>query len=259
MEHVISRDGTLIAYERSGTGSPLVLVHGTAIDHRQWTHLIPRLGRYFTVYAVDRRGRGQSGDEEPYAIRREFEDVVAVVESIPETVGLLGHSFGALCSLEAALQTGRIHKLALYEPPIYTDFALTYPEDILGRVEAHIEDGDAERALLLSYETAQVPQAELDMLRSLPSWQGRISGVRAMPREFISAREYVFDAGRFRDLTTPTLLLVGGESPPFYRAAVEELHTSLPNNRVAVLAGQQHEAMETAPELFLREVIDFFR
>lgn len=68
MEKVHSRDGTPIAYRRSGTGPPLLLVHGTMADHTRWTPVLPPLERHFTVYALDRRGRGGSGDAEPYAL-----------------------------------------------------------------------------------------------------------------------------------------------------------------------------------------------
>ena len=258
MEHLISKDGTRIAYERNGMGSPLVLIHGTGIDHAQWTSVMPRLAKDFTVYAVDRRGRGQSGDTEPYAIQREFDDIAAVIDSVGGTVDVLGHSYGALCALEAALTTNHIRKLALYEPPIYTTVEVSYPPDILNTINALIDAGESEELLLMLYELAQTPTEELDLIRSLPSWQARILTVHTIPREQMSAKNYTFEAERFRDLTTPTLLLVGGESLPFYKAAIEALHASLPNTRVAALAGQGHQAMDTAPELFLREVIGFF-
>jgi pimeloyl-ACP methyl ester carboxylesterase len=259
MDHLISRDGTPIAYERSGAGPPLMLIHGTGIDHRQWTSLLPRLRQYFTVYSVDRRGRGQSGDAQLYAMQREFDDVAALVDAVPEPVNLFGHSYGALCSLEAALLTTHIGKLALYEPPIYTTVKLSYPPDLLREINALLEAGRAEELLLMLNELAQTPTEELELVRSLPSWQARVQSAHTILREMIGARDYAFDPARFRDLDTRTLLMVGGDSPPFYRAAVDALHVSLPHNRVATLSGQQHEAMETAPELFLREVISFFR
>jgi pimeloyl-ACP methyl ester carboxylesterase len=258
MKHVTAKDGTHIAYERSGTGPPLVLIHGTGIDHTYWTPLVPELEQHFTVYTVDRRGRGQSGDTQPYAIQHEFDDVAAVVDSIPGTVGLLGHSYGALCSLEAALLTTHIHKLALYEPPVYTTVEVSYPPDILDRFNALLEAGNAEEALLMVYEVGQTPTNELDLLRSLPSWQARVLAAHTIPREVMGVKNYSFDPGRFRDLKTPILFLLGSESPPVYKAATEALHVSLPHSRIALLPNQQHEAVVTAPELFLRAVIGFF-
>jgi pimeloyl-ACP methyl ester carboxylesterase len=96
MMSIASRDDTKIAYARSGDGPPLVLVHGTAADHSRWTSVLAALEQRFTVYAMDRRGRGASGDSADYAIAHEFDDVAALVDSIGEPVVLLGHSYGAI-------------------------------------------------------------------------------------------------------------------------------------------------------------------
>src|SRR5215471_2932059 len=90
MDTIRARDGVLIAYERSGQGSPLIVVHGTTADHTRWAPVLPVFEQHFTVYAIDRRGRGGSGDAEPYAIEQEFEDVMAVAGAIREPVFLLG-------------------------------------------------------------------------------------------------------------------------------------------------------------------------
>jgi pimeloyl-ACP methyl ester carboxylesterase len=115
---VVSEDGTPIAVWRTGEGPPLVLIHGAAADHNRWAPVLPALEERFTVFAVDRRGRGRSGDATEYALEREYEDVVAIVESAGEGVSVLGHSYGGICTLEAALLTDRIRKLVLYEPPM---------------------------------------------------------------------------------------------------------------------------------------------
>jgi pimeloyl-ACP methyl ester carboxylesterase len=114
---VVSRDGTEIAAWRSGSGPPLVLVHGGTTDHTNWDGVVSELGRHFTVYAMDRRGRGGSGDAPTYAVEREFEDVATIVDRLGGPVHLMGHSYGALCALEATRLTSNIAKLVLYEPP----------------------------------------------------------------------------------------------------------------------------------------------
>ncbi len=258
MEHIVSKDGTRIAYERRGAGPPLVLVHGTGIDHTYWDLIAPGLERHFTVYSLDRRGRGQSGDAALYAIQREFEDVSALVESIPTTVFLLGHSYGALCSLEATLLTTHIGKMILNEPAMYTTVEVSYPADAPDKFLAYLRAGEAEKALLVLYEAVKKSPVEVNLLRSLPSWQARILAVPTIPREVLSVRNYSFDPSRFRNMETPTLLLLGGESSPAYKAAVEALHSSLPNSRLVVLPGQRHDAAITAPELYLFEVTRFF-
>ncbi len=97
MKHILSKDGTHIAYTQAGLGSPLLLVHGTGINHTYWEPVAPELEKYFTVYTTGRRGRGESGDTQPYDLEREFEDIAALIDHIPGPVDVLGHSYGALC------------------------------------------------------------------------------------------------------------------------------------------------------------------
>ena len=108
-EEVVSADGTPIAVWRTGEGPPLVLVHGAAADHGRWAPVLPALQERFTVLAMDRRGRGGSGDAEDYEIEREYEDVAAVVEWAGDGVDLLGHSHGGACARRggAAHRPGR--------------------------------------------------------------------------------------------------------------------------------------------------------
>ena len=122
----ISDDGTLIGYWRTGEGPPLILVHGTSADHTRWDPVLPTLAEHFTVYAIDRRGRGESGDAADYSLESEVEDVVAVVDSIGAPVSLLGHSYGAVCSLEASQRSERVRKLVLYEPPLPTSIKICF-------------------------------------------------------------------------------------------------------------------------------------
>jgi pimeloyl-ACP methyl ester carboxylesterase len=114
---VLSGDGTPIVTWRSGHGLPLVLVHGTAADHSRWAPVLPAFGST-SPSSRWTAAAGLSGDAVDYALDRESEDVVAVVEAAGEDVNLLGHSHGGVCALEAALLTKRIHKLVLYEPPV---------------------------------------------------------------------------------------------------------------------------------------------
>ncbi len=258
MKYFVSKDGTRVAYERSGIGPPLVLVHGTGIDHTYWDPIISEFRLHFTVYSMDRRGRGQSTDTEPYAIQREFEDVAALIDSIPRRVLLVAHSYGALCSLEAALLTTNISKMVLNEPPMYTTVKVSYPADAPDRFMAYLRAGEAEKALVMLYEVGGMSAAELNYLKSLPNWQARVLAAPTIPREVLSVRNYSFDFSRFRKLETPTLFLLGAETTPVYRAATETLHSSLQNSRIIVLPGQGHDPVVNAPELFSKEVIRFF-
>ena len=258
MDRVLSKDGVSIAYERRGEGLPLVLIHGTAADHNRWTPILSELERHFTVYAVDRRGRGDSGDAGPYTIDAEYEDVVAVVDSIPGPVNILGHSYGAICSLEASLRMTNLRKLILYEPPIHIGVEERYPPDATDRMNSFLQNGEREEALLIFLqEIAGIPKNEITVLKSLPSWSSRVATAHTIAREEAGVCSYILNPQRFSHLSAPTLLLLGGDSPPFYRVAIEALRKSIRNSRIVIMPGQRHAAMETAPDLFLSEVIGF--
>jgi pimeloyl-ACP methyl ester carboxylesterase len=257
LETFTSKDGIPLAFARSGHGPPLVLVHGTTADHTRWAPVLPALREHFAVHALDRRGRAESGDAEAYAIDLEFDDVAALVDSLPHPANLLGHSYGALCSLEAALRTRNVRKLVLYEPPIPAGIEI-YPSEIVGRIQALVDAGDRERAVATFFlEIAKAPPHEVEILKSLPNWPARVAAAHTIPREMHGSDGYEFDPSRFKELGTPTLLLLGENSPPFQKAATEKVHAALRNSKIAILSGQQHAAMNTAPELFTREVIRF--
>jgi pimeloyl-ACP methyl ester carboxylesterase len=258
MKRVASADGTEIGYARHGEGPALLLVHGTTSDHRRWAGISPRLEDRFTVYAMDRRGRGASGDGAEYALMREAEDIVAVVRAIDEPVSILGHSYGALCSLEAALLTA-VQRLILYEPPIPTEVPL-YAPGLPERMQTLIDAGEWESALEIMFrDVVRMPERELETYRRLPKWTDRVRNAPTIPREMQVERTYAFDPGRYADLRVPTLLLLGGDSPPVFRRGIEVLAAALPNSSVSVMPGQQHIAMDSNPGLFLREVVRFLQ
>src|SRR6478672_3208028 len=140
---VTSADGTSIAIECAGAGPSLVIVHGGTGDRRRWTPLFPLLEAKFRVCAMDRRAHGASGDTPPYSLDKEVDDVVAVVSKQPGPVFVLGHSFGAVCALEAAFRTTKIARLALYEAPV----RVGDHSAVLARMEAMIRAGDRDGAL----------------------------------------------------------------------------------------------------------------
>lgn len=264
METVPSADGTPIAYERTGSGPPLVLVHGVAGDHTRWElfDVRPALAEHHTVYAIDRRGRGGSGDSEEYTLEREFEDVAAIVDSIDGPANLLGHSHGALCALGGALLSDNLRSLILYEPPVPWEIIgpNIFDEAVVSEMEALLDAGENEQALVLFLqEQLGLPSEQLEALRSAPSWQARVDSAHTLPRELRAPMDAEFDEDRISELTVPTLLLVGGESPKWSEDATKILHDSIANSRIAVLEGQGHLAMNTAPELFLETVVAFIR
>ena len=257
---ITSKDGTPIAYRRGEEGPPLVLVHGAAADHGRWSPVLPAFEEHFTVYAVDRRGRGGSGDAGGYAIGREFEDVAAVADSIGEPVGLLGHSYGALCSLEVALRTRSVRRLVLYEPPIDVTSGGIYPPGVVERMEAMLDAGDRDGVIVTTMrEVAGVSPEVVKYMRSLPVWQARLAAAHTIPRELRASGNYRFDPERFKDLGVPTLLLLGGDSPANFGEAERAVDETLPDSRIVVMPGQGHSAMDTATDLFTTEVLSFLR
>jgi pimeloyl-ACP methyl ester carboxylesterase len=254
-ETVVSADGTPLAVWRSGDGPPLVLVHGATADHSRWAPALPALEEHFTVYNYDRRGRGESGDGGDYALAREFEDVIAVVDSAGDEVNLLGHSHGGVCALEAALLSDRVRKLVLYEPPM--GFLAT-PAKVVRELEALLEAGQRDELVrLFMREVAGLPPEQVEALRALPAWQARLAAADTIPREERANREYAWEPDRFRELNVPTLYLQGGDSPEPFRLAGEALGAALPDCRVVVMPGQTHAAIDTGTELFVSEVLSF--
>ena len=252
---VASRDGTAIAVWEHGDGPPLVLVHGAAADHRRWGSIVPALAAHFRVLAIDRRGRGGSGDGDAYAIEREYEDVAAVAGWAGPGTAVVGHSYGGICALEAALLTDDIAKLVLYEAPMGF---LASPPPVVHRLQALLDAGEHDE-LVASFmrEVAGVTDQQVEAMRALPAWKARLDVAHTIPREERASREYRFDAGRVRGVGVPTLLLEGGDSGAPFKAAGRALRDALPRCRIAVLVGQRHTAMDTAPELFLSEVLGF--
>lgn len=208
------------------------------------------------MIAVDRRGRGASGDGPDYSIHREAEDVAAVVDSLSEPANVVGHSFGALCALEGALLTNGIRRMVLYEgvPMVGSE---SYPPGIIERLEALLDEGDVETVLttILS-EVAGMTVEDVERLRNQTDrWQRRIANVRSAPREMREERDYVFSASRFSRMQVQTILLVGGGSPEREHRNAQGVAKGLPRATVAILPGQRHIAMHSAPDLFTREVI----
>src|SRR6059058_864042 len=130
LNKVTSADGTTIAFDKLGSGPPLILVCGGSTDRGANVGLAQQLAPDFTVFNYDRRGRGDSGDTLPYAVAREVEDIDAVVAAAGGSAYLWGSSSGAVLALEAAGRLGsRITKLALWEPPFISDPNARPPAD----------------------------------------------------------------------------------------------------------------------------------
>lgn len=252
---VPSKDGTLIAVECAGSGPSLVIAHGGVGDRTRWTPMFPLLSSRFTVCAMDRRGRGDSGDSPDYSLQKEAEDIAAIVDSRPGTVFLLGHSYGGVCALEATFLTKRISKLLLYEPPLQERVDLA----LVGRMETMILGGEREQAVVAFLrEVVMLSPSEVDAMRTRPAWRSLVDSIDAHPRQMRALAAYRFDAKRMSTVSVPTLLIRGSETAiPDVKRAFDSLMASLPNRTEAVLKGQHHNAMDTGRQQLAEAVTNF--
>ena len=173
MEQATSKDGTTIAFERSGEGPPIVIVGGALSDRSGAAEVASLLARRFTVIAYDRRGRGDSGDTAPYAVAREVEDIEALIVAAGGQSSVHGHSSGAVLALEAARTLpDRITKFALYEPPLIVDDSRDpLPEDFVTRLDALISTGRRGDAVAYFLTTGPGMPAEVVAgMRQEPFW-----------------------------------------------------------------------------------------
>src|ERR1044071_2829986 len=121
MPTAFSKDGTRIAYEKTGQGPALILVAGAFQERMAMSIYAGPLSKQFTVYNYDRRGRGESGDTQPYAVQREIEDIDALIQKAGGSALVFGGSSGGVLVLDAAAHGSNITKLAIYEPPFVVD------------------------------------------------------------------------------------------------------------------------------------------
>ncbi len=253
---VVSADGTRIGCSRSGAGPPLVFVHGIGGDRWSFRFVEPLLTERFSVYVVDRRGRGLSEDSrDDYRIEQEFADVAAVVDSLGQPADVFAHSYGATLALGAAPLTRNLRRLVLYEPapgiPIVG-------HEFLETLDHLLAEGKREEVLnALLVEVAGLGPGELEQFRASPVWTPRVAAAHTIPREIRAQESYTPDPDVFATLSIPVMLLIGSESREWAGHGAKLVGSLLPNSRVVVLAGQGHVAIMTAPELLVAEVVRF--
>jgi pimeloyl-ACP methyl ester carboxylesterase len=259
LRHVTGSEGVRIACEVSGEGPPLVLVHGAGSARWTFDLLRPLLEARFTVVAVDRRGRGESGDGEGYRLQSEFEDVAAVVQAARERGGerilLFGHSYGGLVAAGAAPLAGELGALMLYEPPMGGVLAPLEQEERWRRLT---RDGRSERMVEeFLHDVGGYTLAEIDALRETPAWEGRLAVAPTVPRELEAERRHRLDRGAVGRLASPSLLLVGSRSPAWAVRSTDAYAQALDGVSVRRLEGHGHGGLAEAPELIASEIERF--
>jgi pimeloyl-ACP methyl ester carboxylesterase len=269
-DRVASPDGTSIAWfhARRPDAPPLLLIHGATADHTTFRVVGPRFATRRDVFAMDRRGRGASGDlppGTPYAVECEYEDVAAVIDAIAAETGrsvdVVGHSFGGRVALGAAPLTSNLRRLVTYESaPAAPGTSFERP-GLVERLRALEAAGDrVELMRAFMTEVVGMTADEFAAFQANPVWPIRLAAAHTLVRE-LTAESGDGDEAAIRRLASgvgvPVLQLLGGESHAVFAAGTAALDAALPDGRVVVLPGQKHAAHHGDPDRFIAEVERF--
>ncbi len=261
-------DGTPIAVFRAGSGTALLLVHGATADHTTWRTSGPLLAGSHETLAIDRRGRGASGDGPPgvpYAIEREYEDLTAVVDAVTAETGrpvdVVGHSYGGRIGLGAALRTRNLRRLVVYEgapPPSAGRGYQAGGAASLERIETLVAAGNLDEALAaFMREVVGMPEAELAAFRADPIWPRRAAAAETTIRELRAETSPAALLDVVGAVRQPVLQILGGASTPIFGEATRALDARLANGRVVTIDGARHAAHHSHPAEFVAAIEAF--
>jgi pimeloyl-ACP methyl ester carboxylesterase len=245
---VLSKDGTVIGYKSMGNGPDIILLPGLLSRSDDFTRFAQELADSFTVHAIDRRGRGQSGPQgSEYSIRKECEDLMAVQEATGAAF-LFGHSFGGLVALETARTNNPFKKIALYEPGVSINKSI--PITWLPPYEKALNENDTLKAFAVFVRaTAPVKSA-----RIMPLWYLKFilrmmhshwSNMKGLQRENLNEYKEIgrLDSsyGNYSSIESDTLLIAGGKSKEAVQA-MRLLDQTMPNTKTMVIPKLGHRA-----------------
>jgi pimeloyl-ACP methyl ester carboxylesterase len=261
MNQVMSKDGTAIAFDRSGKGPAVILVGGAfqyrAIDPPT-AQLAALLAQHFTVFHYDRRGRGASLDTQPYAVEREIEDLEAVINATGESAFVFGMSSGGVLALDAAGRGLAIKKLALYEPPFNSgdEHARQAAESYTRQLTALLTEGRLGDAVALAMTSWGAPAEAIAGMRQTPIWPLFESVAPTLAYDNAIMGDGSVPAEQLASLTIPTLVMDGRASAAFMHNAAQAVAHALPNAKLLTLEGQTHDV---APEVLAPILEQFFK
>jgi len=260
MRNVISADGTTIAFDQSGSGPALILVAGAFSDrsHPVLIQLSDLLSPQFTVITYDRRGRGESGDTTPYTVKREIEDLAALINAAGGTACVCGFSSGAALTLEAAASGLAMRKVVLYEPPFrIAGGANQLPRDFATHLSALVASGRrGDAAEYFMVQAALVPAEVVAQMRHQTFWPLVESVAHTLVYDTaVMGNDAVLRPERLSTIRVPTLVIDGGASPEWMRAAARGVAEVLPQASRRTLQGQTHEV---SPQAIAPVLIEFF-
>jgi pimeloyl-ACP methyl ester carboxylesterase len=248
MRTTLSADGTKIAFDQTGEGPPVILVVGAFNDRSTGAPLANALESRFTVLNYDRRGRGASGDVQPYAVEREVEDLDALIRSAGGAARVFGYSSGGTLALEAAARGLNITKLAVYEAPFMVgDDAPRPPKDMAAQLANLVSSGRRGDAVeLFQTRLVGIPEEVVAQLRHAPFRVALEATAHTLVYEALIVGDLELPTARLASIQVPTLAVYGTESPAFMGKGAKALAAALPDGRVRALAGQNHDIVPAA-------------
>jgi len=254
MHLVESADRTRIAFDRSGSGPPLVIVVGAFCDRSTSKSLAALLAASYCVYEYDRRGRGDSGDGLPFSIESEVQDLAAVIGAAGEPPFVYGHSSGGILALEAAGRGVDMRRLAVYEPP-YTGNHHPGPE--FGRhLDRLVASGHRDRAAEDWLAMTGTPAPVIESIKRGTGWAHRQALAHTLSQDLRLANGGQVPTGRLERIDVPVLAMAGGASPPWAASTIETLAGALPRASLRIVGEQQHIPADPVVAAILG---DFFR
>ena len=259
VESVTSADGTRIALERVGDGAPVILIGGAYNDRSTVAALAATLAPDFTAITYDRRGRGDSGNNDRgFDVNREFDDLAAVIGYAGGTASVFGHSSGGVLAIGAALRGLPIGRLAVYEPSYIPASARTKPgSDLYQRLVRLIgQDRRDDAVTLFQTEAVGLPAAMVEGMRASDFWGWFTGLAHTLPYDVALHGDYEPPAGRLATLQVPTVAVDGSQSPEWVHMATRAVADAVPGARYITLDGQDHGVLHH-PEA-LRPVLSGF-
>ena len=245
MSETRSKDQTEIAFDRLGGGQPLIVVGGATCDRARMRPICDELARDFEVINYDRRGRGESGDTQPYAVGREVEDIAALIDEVGASACVYGHSSGAALALNAAAAGLAIERLILHDPPYSPepdgeDERRLYGES-LRQLLGEDRRGDA---VELFFSTTGMPASVIAEMRGGPFWpaleaiaptleydsevMGHVSAGAAVPLDLLDR------------VGMPVLVICGGANQQWWKDAASSIADGVAHGRLEILDGASH-------------------
>ena len=243
MNTTTSADGTVLGYDQLGAGPPLVMVVGAFNGRSTTAPLAEALQGRFTVLNYDRRGRGDSGDTQPYSIEREIEDIDALIGAAGGSAAVFGYSSGAVLALHAAAHGLPIAKLALYEPPFLVDESRPRPgSDLAERLAELVAAGRRGDAVeLYQREGIGIPAEVVLQLRDAPFRPGLETIAHTLVYDATITGDLTLPSALIASIDTPALVIDGEDSWGFLRAGARAVADALPRGQLCTLAGQTHD------------------